>query len=84
MDKKQAKCKCGHNLVQSMGFPSWVYCDNPPCDYVVLIGDWMVDSMFGTYSENKFAKDGTFKGHYEGNPLLKKIEDIKKVYIETA
>lgn len=76
-------CKCGHPLYVTNTFPRWVYCDNPPCDYVVIIGQRFVDKMTKTYSESPFAKDGPFKGHLHGDPLLVKIIDVKPNYIDS-
>lgn len=75
-------CKCGHPLVITKGFPQWIYCKNPPCDYVVLWRDWTADRITGIYSENRFAKDGPFKGHLHGDPSLIKITGIKPMYVD--
>lgn len=76
------RCKCGLPLLFSDTVPVWVYCEDPYCDYVVMYGDYFVDRVFRTYSTNKFAKDGPKKGYYQGSPLVFKITDIKKNYLE--
>ncbi|WP_019242951.1 MULTISPECIES: hypothetical protein [Bacillus] len=80
--KKTDICKCGRELIQTDTKPIWVYCENPYCDYVVMHGDWLVDRIFRSFSQNKFAKDGPKKGYYLGSPMEIKITDIKKNYKE--
>ncbi|MGM9924662.1 MAG: hypothetical protein ACI35R_10485 [Bacillus sp. (in: firmicutes)] len=80
-NKQVASCKCGASLKQTSTFPIWVYCETPSCDYVQIVGDYWIDSMLGRFSENKFAKEGPFKGRYEGVPFGLTIKDIKPMFI---
>ena len=76
MDKKRM-CKCGNRLKMTETSPVWVYCEDPYCDYVVMYGDWQLDTIYKSYSENKFWKSGPKKGWYRGSPIEVRITDIK-------
>ncbi|MGM9926008.1 MAG: hypothetical protein ACI35R_17315 [Bacillus sp. (in: firmicutes)] len=80
--KKLGLCKCGQPLIQTNTKPIWVHCEDPYCDYVVMYGDWLVNHIFKTPYESKFAKTGPNKGYYQGSPLAIKLTDIKKNYRE--
>ncbi|MFS0784551.1 hypothetical protein [Bacillus sp. 1P06AnD] len=75
---KGQTCKCGNPLTFTDSVPVWVYCEEPSCDYVVMYGDWQIDRIYKTYSENKFWKSGPKKGWYRGSPVSIHITDIKK------